>query len=93
MDGGVRWRRSSPVLWRRTLDAVVVLRADDREADPTTISGGGAGVWELLTFAPTTDELVAELADRFQADAEVVADDVVRLLAELADRGLVERVA
>jgi hypothetical protein len=50
-------------------------------------------VWELLTFAPTTDELVAELADRFQADAEVVADDVVRLLAELADRGLVERVA
>lgn len=87
-----RWRRADRILWRRCLDTVVVLRADVDDAEPTTISGGGLAVWELLAFTPTTDELVAELADRYRADQVVVAADVSELLDQLEDRRFVHRV-
>lgn len=90
--GQTRWRRAGDVLWRRSLDSVLVLRADLPDASPTAIGGGGVGVWELLETTPTTDELVAGLADGYRTDEQVVSGDVVALLDELRELGLVEQV-
>jgi hypothetical protein len=88
--GGGRWVRRPDVLWRWVLDGVALLppSADD----PFVITGAGAALWELLEEPCSTDELVAELAALYQTDAPTVSAAVRPLLAELADRGGLQRV-
>lgn len=82
-----RWRRREDVLWRRSLDAVVVLPAGTDE--PVAIAGTGAAVWDLLEEPGTLDEIVEALLERYEADAAVVSHDVVELLERLAEMGAV----
>ena len=44
-----RWRRGPAVLWRRSLDAALVLPPS--VDDPLTLAGTGAGLWDLLARA------------------------------------------
>jgi hypothetical protein len=84
----VVWRRRDDVLWRRSLDAVILLPVGVDE--PVTLPGTGASVWDLLEEPATLAELVATLTDAYDdADPTVVEDDVRALLAELEALGAV----
>jgi hypothetical protein len=83
------WRRRDDVIWRRSLDAVFLLPAGID--DPMTLPDTGASVWDLLEEPATVAELVATLADAYDADPTVVEHDVCELLAELEDLGVVTR--
>lgn len=86
-----RWRRRPEVLWRRTLDAVVVARPERDGGDPLTIAGGGVAVWELLDAPRRLDEVVELLSTTYDADPAAVERDVAALLADLEAQGYVEQ--
>jgi hypothetical protein len=79
------------VLWRRAVDAVVLLPVG--ADDPVLLPGTGAPVWELLEQPATLDELLAALREVYgtdAADGASVAADVAALLDRLVDLGAVE---
>jgi hypothetical protein len=82
------YRRRAEVLWRRSLDAVVLLPPGSD--DVVTVAGTGADVWDLLDTWRTVDGLVALLAQRYQGDPGAVAADLEVLLGDLAGFGAVE---
>ena len=84
-----RWVRSPQVLWRRTTGSVLLLRADGGEA--VSLTGPGVFLWELLEEPLSTDEAVAIVSDAYGVEPVVVAADIDQVLAELVDRGLVDR--
>jgi len=83
-----RRRRRPDLLWRRSLDAVLVLPLDADEA--LTLAGTGPEVWDLLESPISLTDLTAELAARHDADRTVVEADVAALLDRLAVAGVVE---
>jgi hypothetical protein len=84
------WRRRDDVLWRRSLDAVILLPVGADE--PVTLPGTGALVWDLLEEPASLAVIVATLTEVYaDADATVVEHDVATLLAELEDLGAVTR--
>jgi len=86
--GATVWRRRDDVLWRRSLDAVILLAANADE--PLTLPDTGAIVWDLLEEPATFDELVTTLADVYNTDATTIATDITPLLEELAALGALE---
>ncbi len=88
-DSAAVWRRRDDVLWRRSLDAVILLPVG--VDDPMTLPGTGASVWDLLEEPASLAELVAILADAYEEDPTVVEHDVRTLLTELEGLGAVTR--
>jgi hypothetical protein len=84
------YRRRPEVLWRRSLDAVVLLPPG--VAEPVTLAGTGPELWELLAEAHTLEDLAATLGTRHEADPGVVHADLEPIVARLVDAGAVERV-
>lgn len=81
------WRRRPDVLWRRSVEAVILGAASG--GDPVTLTGTGAAVWDLLEEPTTLADLVAVLAAEYGADPAVVEHDVAALLADLQALGVV----
>lgn len=86
-----RLRRRPDVLWRRSLDAVVLLPTG--ADDVITLAGTGPALWELLAEWRTAEDLVEILAAAFGAEVGAVAADVAPLLTELEIRRVVETAA
>jgi hypothetical protein len=84
------WRRRPDVLWRRSLDAVILLAEDAEE--PVNLVGTGPDVWELLAEPRTLDALVAVLVTMYAGDEDVVRSDVAVALDALVASGVLERV-
>jgi Coenzyme PQQ synthesis protein D (PqqD) len=82
----VAWHRAETVLWRRTLDGVVVL-GPAASAEPVALRGPAADIWELLTEPMSVAGLVAALADGYGVAGEGIADDVQRAVGALAEVG------
>jgi len=76
------YSRRPDVLWRRSLDAVVLLPAGCE--DPVTLPGTGAAVWDLLAAPATLPELVGTLVEVYGEDPVTVERDVAALLDRLA---------
>jgi len=85
------FRRRADVLWRRSLDAVVLLPAG--AADVLTIAGTGVDTWELIDTWRTVDALAELLGDRYDASPAVVASDVAAFVDVLDGAGALERAA
>ena len=83
-----RLRRRPDVLWRRSLDAVVLLPSG--ADDVVTLAGTGPALWELLAEWRTVDDLVATLAAAFGAPEGQVATDLAPLLEELTTVSAIE---
>ena len=88
---GPRFRRRPDVLWRRSLDAVVLLPAVAEE--PVTLLGTGPELWELLAEPRTLEDLAEVLAGLHGVDPAVVRADVAPVLADLVALVTVEEVA
>ena len=86
-----RIRRRPDVLWRRSLDAVVLLPAGAE--DVLTLAGTGPAVWELLAEWRTYDDLVENLARAFGATPDAVSGDLEPLIAELEAQGVLQTAA
>jgi hypothetical protein len=82
------FRRRADVLWRRSLDAVVLLPAG--ADDVITLCGSGVDTWELLDTWRTIDALAELLAERFQTSPAVVTPDVVAFVDQLDLAGALE---
>jgi hypothetical protein len=82
--------RSPGVLSRRVADEVLVTTTGHDEVD--RLSPTAAAVWTLLEEPATTDAVVDQLVEGFDAPRERIADDVEHLLAELVRRGWVDEV-
>lgn len=68
------------MLWRHTLDGVVVLAPLANE--PCSLRGPAGRLWDALVAARPAEELAA-----------IIASDPMPLLQDLLERGLVERVS
>lgn len=53
-------------------------------------NASGALLWQRLENGATTEEMVEELASRYNLDAATAAADVERFMAELEAAGLLE---
>ena len=82
------WRRRDDALWRRSVDAVVLLPAG--AADPVVLPGTAAAVWDLLATPVTLADLVAALGAVYSAAPDTIAAEVAPLLARLADLAAIE---
>ena len=84
-----RWRRCPEVLWRRSLDAVILLPpgADD----PITLLGTGIELWELLVEPGTVTQLATVLARAHTADPATVEADIAPVIRQLVEHGALER--
>ena len=84
----VRLREGS-VAWRRVVDDVVVL--DTVSSRYHAVNASGTAVWERLAAGATVGELVEALTASFPSAAPRAAADIASFLAELDDRGLLEK--
>lgn len=50
----------------------------------------GARIWELIQQPQTVAEVVAQLLDEYDVDAEQCTQDVIMLLSQLHERELIE---
>ena len=79
------WHRAEGVVWRRTMDGIVVLPGHGQE--PIALLGAAASMWELLAEPLTAEELVAALAEYYGVDAEQVSPEIRATLDGLLHRG------
>jgi len=86
-----RVRRRPDVLWRRSLETVVLLPAG--ADDVLTLAGTGPTVWELLGEWRSEGELASLLAAAFHANEARVAADLGPVLAQLEAVGALEATA
>lgn len=86
--------RRADVLWRATLDGVVIRRPGvDGEVAVVKLGGTGRSLWTALDEPCTFEELCGRLASAHDVDAAVVASDLAPVIDDLVARAVVERVA
>jgi hypothetical protein len=88
---GRRIRRRPGVLWRRSLDAVVLLPPG--APDVITLAGTGPAVWQLLAEWRSEDELADVLTAAYGSTPDVVVRDLGPLLRALEAAGALESAA
>jgi hypothetical protein len=86
------WRVGDDVAWTGGEDRVTALNLAAAAPQPTALEGSAVPVWHLLATSDglTQNELVSELVERFNGDAEAIAADVAVLLSTLRSEGLAE---
>lgn len=83
------YRRSPDALERRLTDGVVVL--GPAPASPLALAGTARVLWEALEAPRTSEQLVAEMQQRFRGDPERIRQDVTATLDHLRRSGVLER--
>lgn len=90
------WRRGD-VLWRSTLDGVLVRRpvppdrVADAEPEVLRLTGTGVALWHALAAPVAHADLCARLAADHGVDVDTVAADLRTVLDDLVGRGVVVR--
>ncbi|MEZ5245319.1 MAG: PqqD family protein [Acidimicrobiales bacterium] len=82
--------RRADVLWRATIDGVLV-----RPLGATTLTklaGTGGALWALLDEPSSFDDLCARLATAHDVDVAVVTTDLVPVVEDLIAKGVLERI-
>lgn len=82
-----RPRRREDVLAQAAGDTVVLLTP--RTGEYFSLNEAGARVWELADGARTVTEIARVLGAEYEAPPEEIHADVLELLGELSDEGLV----
>jgi Coenzyme PQQ synthesis protein D (PqqD) len=87
--GAEVWRRSPSTAYVESPGRVVVLDLDHVDHPPYVFEGSAAQIWACLDGERTEIEIVTELAEAYEATAEVVAEDVRQFVDRLQDLGLI----
>ena len=88
-DGAIVWRRATSTAYADGETRAVVLDLDHLDLPPYVFEGSAAQIWACVDGDRTEAEIVADLAEAFEAPAEVVAADVRAFINRLRDLGLV----
>ena len=78
--------RRGDVLWRRTLDGVLIRRRGDPEV--VLLAGTGVALWETLDSPRPVADLAARLATAHDADRREVERDLGGIVDELVASGV-----
>lgn len=79
------WARAEGVLWRHTLDGMVLLSLKGEEA--VFLTGPAVMLWSMLVDGPLDrQEVCATLAGAYGADLASIEGDVDGVVAALTDR-------
>jgi hypothetical protein len=54
------------------------------------LNSGGAGIWNLLNKSRTVGEIFDALLEEYEVEPARCRDDLMRILGELAEAGLIE---
>jgi len=76
------------VLIREVADEAVLLNLNNEQY--YGLDGVGLRMWQALTVGVTIEQGIEELLREYDVDRATLERDVLQLLAELADQGLVE---
>ena len=87
--GATVWRRATGTAYVESPERVVVLDLDHLDLPPYVFEGPAAQIWACLDGDRTETEIVTDLAEAFEAPAEVVAADVRRFVDRLRELGLI----
>jgi Coenzyme PQQ synthesis protein D (PqqD) len=79
---------SEDVVWRDLDDEVVIL--DIVSNQYFGLNGAGGAMWRLLAGHGSVDEIVARLAEQFDAGAEQLRTDLEALIKDLEGKGLLK---
>ncbi|MGE5618857.1 MAG: pyrroloquinoline quinone biosynthesis peptide chaperone PqqD [Sphingomonadaceae bacterium] len=79
--------RASDVVWRKMGEETVLLSA--KSENYYSLNEVGTRIWELIDGQATAGEIASRIAEEYDAPAEQVEQDVVALLHELREQGLV----
>ena len=77
----------SPDALARELNGEVLI-LDLRSSHYFGLTGPGARIWQLVEAGEDMRGIVAALSREYEADPAIIEEDVVRLLGELTERGL-----
>ena len=89
-DVSGRWRRDNALPFQRLEEDTIVV--DPKRREVHLLNETAARVWELLEAPRTLDEIVAELADEYDAPDDELRSGVSELIAELAEKAAFVRV-
>jgi hypothetical protein len=87
-DPDTGYRPCTPRVAHQTIDGEVVI-VDLVRGDYYSLRDGAAEVWSLLEAGATAAEAVRDLESRYDAPPSRIADEVVRLIAQLESHGLI----
>ena len=82
--------RRADVLWRATMDAVLIRPPGATEL--TKLAGTGRSLWAVLEEPTSFDDVCTRLATEYDAAVDEVAADVAPVVDDLVERGVLERV-
>jgi Coenzyme PQQ synthesis protein D (PqqD) len=89
--GTTVWRRATGTAYVESAERVVVLDLDHPDLPPYVFEGSAALIWACVDGERTETGIVADLAETFEAPAEVVAPDVRQFVDRLRELGLIVR--
>jgi hypothetical protein len=87
--GSTVWRHATSTAYVESAERVVVVDLDHLDLPPYVFEGSAAQVWACLDGVRTEVDVVADLADAYDAPAELVTGDVRQFLDRLRDLGLI----
>ena len=76
------------VLWRRTLDGVLI-RRPPAAAEVVKLAGTGSALWDALSDPIRFADLCEVLAGLHDVGAQTIAADIEPVVEDLAERGVV----
>lgn len=89
LDLDSRIQRKAGIPWKRLEAEAVIL--DLQSGDYFELDEVGCRIWEALDGEQTLETHAQSIAREYEADPEQVRSDVMAFVAELFQRGLVER--
>ncbi len=85
-----RWVRDPTVLWRWTAGGALVLPQD--AAEPASLNGPAAAIWEVLDRPRSLEETLGALSSAFNIDEEQIRASVLDALTQMVQLGAVTEI-
>jgi hypothetical protein len=87
MSDAVEHEQGEPDILCRVVGEEALL-LDTRTGDYYSLDPIGTEIWQQLNAGQSVDEIAADVAERWRADADRVRQDIVELMDELRDARL-----
>jgi len=82
-----RWRRDTELPFQRLDEETIVV--DPRSREVHLLNETAGRIWELLAKPLSLDDLVATMAEEYDADAAELRAEITECLSGLSDKALV----
>ena len=82
-----RFRRDPELVWRLLEDELVIVRPSDGQI--RVLNNVGAFIWQALNGECSLAQLVGQICAEYEVSVEEAGEDLIALLQELVDEGLV----